>query len=45
MTKFENNKFDGRKKLEWDTKNMQVTNFDLANQFIKRKYSSGWNLD
>lgn len=29
-------------KLNWDGPNMKVTNFDEANQFIKRKYRTGW---
>lgn len=28
--------------LEWDAKNMRVTNFEQANQFVKRKYRAGW---
>lgn len=38
------NKFPGRKKLLWDAKNMKITNFDAANQFVKREYRSGWSL-
>jgi len=26
----------GRKKLLWDAVNMKITNFDEANQFVKR---------
>ena len=37
-------KFPGRIKLEWDGPNMKVTNFDDANQFVKRKYRDGWSL-
>jgi predicted dehydrogenase len=37
-------KFNGRKKLLWDAKNMKITNFDEANQFVKRKYREGWEL-
>ena len=39
------NSFTGRKKLLWDAKNMKVTNFDEANQFVKREYRDGWSLD
>jgi predicted dehydrogenase len=39
-----NNKYPGRKKLLWDGNNMKITNFDEANQFVKREYRSGWNL-
>jgi predicted dehydrogenase len=35
-------KYLGRKKLLWDAKNMKITNFDEANQFVKREYRSGW---
>ena len=38
------NKFTGRKKLLWDAQNMKITNFDEANQFVKRQYSEGWSL-
>lgn len=34
--------YPGRKKLLWDAKNMKITNFDEANQFVKREYRSGW---
>ena len=34
----------GRKKLLWDAKNMKITNFDEANQFVKREYRDGWKL-
>jgi hypothetical protein len=36
--------FPGRKKLLWDAKNMKITNFDEANQFVKREYRDGWKL-
>ncbi|HET9055278.1 MAG TPA: Gfo/Idh/MocA family oxidoreductase [Chitinophagaceae bacterium] len=35
-------KYLGRKKLLWDAKNMKITNFDEANQFVKREYRAGW---
>ncbi|MFN9999191.1 MAG: gfo/Idh/MocA family oxidoreductase, partial [bacterium] len=31
-------------KLMWDGPNMKVTNFDEANQFVKRTYREGWSL-
>jgi len=31
-------------KLLWDGDNMKVTNFDDANQFVKRTYRQGWSL-
>jgi len=37
-------KFNGRKKLLWDAKNMKITNFDEANQFVKREYRDGWSM-
>jgi hypothetical protein len=37
-------KYLGRKKLLWDAKNMTITNFDEANQFVKRNYRDGWTL-
>jgi len=41
------NRFDypGRGiKLLWDGPNMKITNFDEANQFVKREYRQGWKL-
>jgi predicted dehydrogenase len=38
-------KYLGRKKLLWDAKNMKITNFDEANQFVKREYRDGWSLE
>jgi predicted dehydrogenase len=40
----ENGKFTGRKKLMWDAVNMKVTNYDAANQFVKRTYREGWDF-
>lgn len=28
--------------LEWDAQNMKVTNFERANQYVKRTYRKGW---
>lgn len=36
--------YEGRKKLFWDGANMRITNFEDANQFVKRTYRSGWSL-
>ena len=36
--------YPGRKKLLWDGNNMKITNFDEANQFVKRVYREGWEL-
>jgi predicted dehydrogenase len=30
--------------LVWDGENMKITNFDDANQFVKRTYRDGWTL-
>ena len=31
-------------KLLWDGPNMKITNFDEANQFVKRTYREGWRM-
>ena len=36
--------YPGRKKLLWDAKNMKITNFGPANEFVMRKYREGWSL-
>ena len=36
--------FDGRKLLKWDGKNMKITNYESANQFVAREYREGWKL-
>jgi len=36
--------FPGRKKLLWDGENMKITNFDMANKFVKREYRGDWKL-
>lgn len=39
-------KFPGKsKKLIWDNDNMKVTNFDEVNQFVKRTYRPGWEVN
>ena len=39
----ESNSYPGRYiNYKWDGPNMKVTNFDQANQFIKRDYRKGW---
>jgi len=40
----EGEKFNGRKKLLWDGPNMRITNFDAANQFVKREYRGNYKL-
>lgn len=40
------NKYPGRNiKLLWDNEHMKVTNFDLVNQFVKRQYRKGWEIE
>ena len=36
--------YPGRKKLLWNGEEMKITNFDPANQFVKREYREGWSL-
>ncbi len=36
--------YPGRKKLRWDAKNMKITNFEPANEFVMRQYRDGWSL-
>jgi len=38
-------KFPGRKKLLWDGENMRITNFEGANQFVRREYRGGIKLE
>jgi hypothetical protein len=40
-----NDKYLGRKKLLWDSKNLRITNFEPANQYVKREYRDGWKLE
>ncbi len=40
-----NGGFPGRKKLLWDAVNMKITNFDEANQFVKRSYRDGYKFE
>lgn len=37
--------FPGRKKMLWDGPKMKITNFEQANQFVKRTYRNGWKLE
>src|ERR1700730_9901587 len=37
--------YPGRKKLLWDGENMKITNFEPANQFVKRHYWGNYKLD
>jgi len=38
-------KFNGRKRLLWDGEQMKITNFEPANQFVRRVYRSGWKME
>ncbi|WP_033562902.1 Gfo/Idh/MocA family protein [Sphingobacterium sp. SYP-B4668] len=39
-------KYPGRNlKLLWDNNQMKVTNFDAVNQFVKRQYRTGWDIN
>ena len=37
-------RYNGRKKLFWDAQNMRITNYEPANQYVKREYREGWDL-
>ena len=36
--------YPGRQKLLWDGPSMKVTNYEDANQFVRRQYREGWTL-
>ncbi len=36
--------YPGRRKLLWDGNNMKVTNYEKANEWVKRDYRQGWEL-
>ncbi len=36
--------YHGRKKLLWNGRDMKITNFAPANQFVSRTYRDGWTL-
>ncbi len=36
--------FPGRMKLLWDGGAMRITNFEVANEFVGRKYRAGWEI-
>lgn len=38
------NRYLGRKTLLWDAENMRITNFEQANQFVRRNYRNGYSL-
>ena len=37
--------YPGRKKLLWDGQNMKITNFEPANQFVRRQYRGSYSLN
>ena len=37
--------YPGRKELLWDGENMRITNFEPANQFVRRKYRGDWDFE
>lgn len=37
--------FPGRKKLLWDGPNMRITNFEPANQFVRRNYRGSYKVE
>jgi predicted dehydrogenase len=36
--------YPGRRKIIWDGKAMRVTNFEMANEWVKGSYRKGWEL-
>ena len=36
--------YPGRKTLLWDGENMEITNFEPANTYVKRSYRGNWNF-
>ncbi|MFD0863017.1 Gfo/Idh/MocA family protein [Sungkyunkwania multivorans] len=36
--------YPGRRKLLWDGKNMKVTNYEKANEWVTRDYRDGWEV-
>ena len=34
-----------KKELKWDTAKMEVTNLPEANQFVKKTYRKGWEVE
>jgi predicted dehydrogenase len=37
--------YPGRVRLEWDSENMRIKNFEEANAFVGREYRSGWKME
>ena len=36
--------YPGRRTIKWDGDAMKVTNYDMANQWVKRAYREGWEI-
>jgi hypothetical protein len=36
--------YPGRRTIKWDGPNMRVTNYEKANQWVKREYRKGWEI-
>lgn len=36
---------EGRRKLFWDGLNMKITNYEKANEWVRREYRKGWELE
>ena len=36
--------YPGRRKLLWDGENMRITNYEKANDWVKREYRKGWEV-
>ena len=37
--------YPGRRKLMWDGNAMKITNYDKANDWVRREYRDGWALE
>ena len=37
--------YPGRRKLKWDGEAMRITNYEMANDWVKREYRKGWALE
>lgn len=36
--------YPGRRTIKWDGQNMKVTNYEMANEWVKRNYRPGWEV-
>ena len=37
--------YPGRRKLKWDGEAMRITNYEKANDWVKRENRKGWSLE